>query len=363
MDDKEQEELRERRLVDRVASEARSRLFGSYIAIGAVVMSLLGYIGYNILGNMEAAAVSTASQRVDQIAKERIDPLVTHIEERLAHADESLRHTERLLDQSQNRMQLSDDLTAEMRSKTQRLVENSEEARQKAQVALQTLDKEMTEAARKIDQLEQALEDNRIRFESSFADAGSVHQVLETLDGLITQVRALGTRVEVLEGDQPTPSPDSSPEGVDDYSGETLSGLLENTQAQLTTLQAPVQVQVRDHRTSATAGALVFFQFSILPREQARQIAQLLRDQGYSVPGEERVPAADGLHEVRYYYSHDQVSAETLADKTNQILSRLGWSDLVIAVRDLTGLKAAKPRQGVLELWLGIQPYGGGKTR
>jgi hypothetical protein len=100
----------------------------------------------------------------------------------------------------------------------------------------------------------------------------------------------------------------------------------------------------------------VFFQFAILPRHQAKQIAAALTAKGYDVPGEDREESVTKLKQVRYFYDIDNEPANQLARQTEAVLAELGWSGVSIDVEDLTAYRGPKPRPGVLELWLGLQP-------
>jgi DNA repair exonuclease SbcCD ATPase subunit len=336
--DDEKRELIERRLIERVATEARSRLFGSYVIVGTVVISLLGYVGYNIIKSMEQAAIAAATARVDEVVRQRVEPLITDIDAKLDQASEGLRGTERLLDQSRTRLELSDELGAEMRRKLERAAETAAEARDQATRLLDSVNQDIDTAKERIEELARRLDLDRARFETFFADASSVQQAFDTLDGVIEQVKALGSQVEALAMQAATPA-------------ERDYGF---SQTQLATLQTSTQEKLESERAARATAPVVFFQFAGMPRPQAREIAAALASLGYEVPGEEQVAGAAGLAEVRFFHTGDAVVASRLAEGVAATLERLGLPAKAISARDFTSYKGAKPKPGVVELWLGL---------
>lgn len=107
------------------------------------------------------------------------------------------------------------------------------------------------------------------------------------------------------------------------------------TRPHLAKLQATLGLDVRPPQ-------VVYFQFSGLTRDRARQVRAALQSLNWNVPGEERVEGATGANEVRYSpeVASDQKAAELLA------------ADLDAA--GLPGIQAVpNPRikPGVLEIW------------
>ena len=97
----------------------------------------------------------------------------------------------------------------------------------------------------------------------------------------------------------------------------------------------------------------VYIQFAVLSRDDVVSLAMQLVGFGWSVQGAdaggERLAAADGLMEVRFFYPDDQPRAELLAQNVSQ--SRPG--NPPVAVRDLSGsgLAGSVP-PGHFELWI-----------
>ena len=97
----------------------------------------------------------------------------------------------------------------------------------------------------------------------------------------------------------------------------------------------------------------VYLQFSgrIAP-DKAEQIASVLREDGFEVPGVER--ASSTVREVRFFYSEDKQLAEHLAANARSILQNAGLLHADVGIRDLTYWQRAKPPKGTVELWLNI---------
>ena len=64
----------------------------------------------------------------------------------------------------------------------------------------------------------------------------------------------------------------------------------------------------------------VYFQYTAAPKvtAPAQALSQKLKAIGYKLPGEERVEAAQGKREVRYFYPQDKDDAEKLAQDTTK---------------------------------------------
>jgi hypothetical protein len=87
-------------------------------------------------------------------------------------------------------------------------------------------------------------------------------------------------------------------------------------------------------------------------RTTIQKITAKLRQEGWSVPGEQRLASAAGLHEVRYFYPQDKPAAEAVANDINT-----GATDLQIAIKPVATKFVtinAKPNQGIIEVWLEV---------
>jgi hypothetical protein len=100
----------------------------------------------------------------------------------------------------------------------------------------------------------------------------------------------------------------------------------------------------------------VYFQYTAPPKATppAQQLSQKLRAIGYKLPGEERVEAAQGKREVRYFHQSDKDDAEKLAQDTTNALGDLGLPEKPpVGVRAMLDV-AKKNAPGVIELWLDL---------
>lgn len=107
----------------------------------------------------------------------------------------------------------------------------------------------------------------------------------------------------------------------------------------------------------AAAQVTVYLQFAVMPREAARALTAALSVQGYVTPGEERVAAADGKSEVRFYHDEDAAEAALLAARAQAALSAQGFADPKVRAKRLRLAPTAPiPPPRVLELWVGLAP-------
>ena len=101
----------------------------------------------------------------------------------------------------------------------------------------------------------------------------------------------------------------------------------------------------------------VYFQYTAAPNvtAPAQALSQKLKAIGYKLPGEERVEAAQGRREVRYFYASDKDDAEKLAQNTTKALADLGLPDKpAVTTRSMLDFYGKKNASGVLELWLDL---------
>lgn len=101
--------------------------------------------------------------------------------------------------------------------------------------------------------------------------------------------------------------------------------------------------------------SLIYFQYTGSTSENAAAFAERLKKQGYLVPGQQQLSAAQGLAQVRYYYPEDKNSAEQLAKDAMANAKVLGLAgNRQITAVDYTSWARQKPPRGTLELWLDL---------
>jgi hypothetical protein len=99
----------------------------------------------------------------------------------------------------------------------------------------------------------------------------------------------------------------------------------------------------------------VYFQYATAQRAQAQAFSLKLQALGYKLPGEERVDAAQGKREVRYFYALDKEAAEKLAQDTTRTLQDLGYPAAPPATtRSMLTVTDKKNVPGVVELWVDL---------
>lgn len=97
----------------------------------------------------------------------------------------------------------------------------------------------------------------------------------------------------------------------------------------------------------------VHLQFAGGARSKAQQLSRLLSDDGFEMPGEERVAAAAGRREIRYFYEADRAAAVALEQGTTAALQSMGYAAVpAVKIVDLSNGKGDKPDQGTIELWV-----------
>jgi DNA/RNA endonuclease G (NUC1) len=107
----------------------------------------------------------------------------------------------------------------------------------------------------------------------------------------------------------------------------------------------------------------VYLQFAGMSGADAFAISSKLTELGYKVPPEERLDSAKGRAEIRYVNPEDKDQADLLKERTETILSDLGYGPVKVEVKPpLTWVKT-KPPRGVIELWLGPNPPKGAPAK
>lgn len=108
----------------------------------------------------------------------------------------------------------------------------------------------------------------------------------------------------------------------------------------------------------------VFFQYTggDSASGSASVLSQRLQQRGYKVPGEERVDAAQGRREVRYFYKEDKEAADALAQDVRKIvLDEATLADFPVTVRPFLDGSGRKNAPGTVELWYDFGGGGGSK--
>jgi flavin-binding protein dodecin len=303
-------EVLEHRLTNRLRDSVEKALLFRYGLVLAALTVAFGVTGYSIktaIDNKIEETVARAERTIDQ----KVDTKIAEIEEEVVDAKEKSREIE-----------LTQALAERIIGDTEKRITGFDE---KARL----LERFRLEVDAVLEELE-GIKGQAERAKLIFADSGQLidlGQRVALAEERLAQLERLGRELD--------PSAVMALPSVD----------------QMEAARQQVVEQYREDRPKT-----VFFQFAILPRSQAQQIAAALAAKGYLIPSEDREDAATALREVRYFYSADEDPATELARQTEKVLADLGWSGVTIGVSDLTAYRGPKPRPGVLELWLGLPP-------
>ncbi len=307
--DEDKIELLERRLSEKVTERVRPALFRVYAAMGAAVITILGFVGWDV--------VSDIKFEIKQEIKAEIQ----------------------------------DSIVADIKEKRDEIIELMAESKFLAKQANGTvlkLEKQMQEFEPQANQLDETIS----KVNSLNIDAKNIVAMYSTevkpladnfevlskqLKDLAEQVSQLNLIAETTDNAQPTISVDTSV-----VRGAAISSVISET--------SDIEQKFRE-RNRVT----VFFQFAGSPRSQAEELSLALKQEGYIVPGEDRETGAARKHEVRYFHDIDEKAANKLAGDTTKILQSLDYPDIEltkIEAVSYVSYKKKKPREGVIELWV-----------
>ncbi|RDE24286.1 hypothetical protein DV711_01465 [Motiliproteus coralliicola] len=310
MDD-DQLELLERRLSENVAERVRPALFRLYAVMGATVIAILGFVGWDIVSDIK-------SEIKAEIQKEIEESIVADIKEKRTEIIELIAETRYLAKQANE------------------IVITLEEQIQQFQPQAEQLD----ETIAKVNSLNVDAK-NIVALYST-----EVKPLADNFEVLSQQLKELAEQVsEINQIANHEPNNDETMmEMAQQVRGSAISEVISKT--------AKVEQLYKD-RSRVT----VFFQFAGAPRGQAEELSSALQQRGYIVPGEDREAAAARKHEVRYFHDDDEQAAIELAYDTTRILRQLDYSETTlpqIKVVPYVAYKKKKPRQGVIELWVDL---------
>lgn len=318
--DSEALELLERRLAEKIETRVRGRLFKLYGTVGAVALSILSFFGYNIIAGLD--------EKAKDYAQSAVAPSVVMA---TAAADKARAQTNAIsarleaLDEFQARRELQ-------------LIDNQERvfsAQAKIDLLAAGIETRLGGILKKLKETEAQLVAQRERAKDA-AGIANVAEVAQNLADLTRQVQALDDQLREIRAKAPIGLNYETP-------------LADRSQIDAVLRESTAQTELPP--AGLTAKALVYFQFTGVGREDAQAISARLSERGYEMPGEERLGFAAGLHEVRFFSEKDAERAKGLVDDVNQILAESGYN-ADVEIRDFSDYKGAKPRPGIVELWL-----------
>ena len=312
--DSDRLELLERQLADRVTERIRPALFRLYATVGAAVIAVLGFVGWDIVTDIKTEAIYQVTRDLDAEIKPQRDEI--------------------------NRL----------------LVESKTLAKQVGKV-ISDVERQLEKFEPKAAQLEQTILDiGNLEAESKDLDVAwkdfvviyerDIKPALQNIDTLSSELGELAKQVEELNAIAPSRMPPNPNTPIQSKAqrGESIKSIIQTTSV------AQKDYNVVRKRTT------VFLQFAGA-RQRARQLSDALKENGYIVPGEDQETGARNKQEVRYFHDEDAEGAKRLAEGTTRALRAQGYSENDVpnvTVRSLTAYRGKKPREGVLELWLDI---------
>lgn len=318
----QRQELIERQVAEKVEQKVREQLFRYYRAIWGTATAVLSAFGIGV--------VVWVYQNAEDFATNAVKPQVEHAEATLKEAQEKLNEASIQIIRMGAQLDAVDDFLIR---REDTMAVNDQRLRD-SQTRITTLSKEVEQ---KLTDLLKQISDNTAQLNAIEARAqesarlGNIEDLRNKLDVVAAQVLHLNEGFQILGG---------------------AGGVIPSTSS-VDTVALEAIVAPTDQRAdpSAPVADTVFFQFAGVSRDTVQRISGLLAAKGYDMPGEERSPVAQGLHEVRYFFAEDARKAEQLAQDVNRILAAEGYIAEVTA-ENFTSFPGKKPRGGILELWL-----------
>lgn len=307
-------ELLERRLTENVTKTVRAQLFAVYAAVGVAVGATLTFVGYNMFSHIESNATDFIKTKIDEKTKT--------IEDAIARASG---HEENLDAQflALNHLQ----------TRAQKTVENID-----SKLAA------FAPKAERLDTLITTVADLDVRIRNLNGDLNTAEQSIGSVGELSSKLAELANNLKELN-ELVKKSGQAGDASKYASIASTSSAVAESSR----TLTETVRAQQTDERMR------VWFQyFGVIDQDQAKAIAEGLRHEGFTVPGEERTPQASGLYEIRYYWDTDEPRAKALGEAVAKIIHSTRTPKIV----DYTSWPKAKPKRGTIELWYGPAAYG-----
>jgi hypothetical protein len=333
-------ELLERRLAERVEERVRSRLLAFYLTVGGIIFTVIGYFGYDVISSTRETASQLAERTIERAsdsAKQAIAPAVERAERATDVAEEQTAAATAMLN-------VLTDWMAQRTQKLSDIEENVQSTMGKVESVAKQLQSRLDAVAGQIQSTEETLNSQRERASELFAGQGDLKQLADQLVKLSEEVKSLDSRFSETFDPMPSAGP------VDSTSAPAVRD---------SATQAVIQAIIDDSGSIVTAEnaqkPTVYVQFAGVERAVAAALSDALDRQNFTMPGQERTGVAAGLHEVRFFFEDDQAQAQRLVAATNDWLKANNYEADVV-LRDSTNYGKAKPKPGVLELWIEPRP-------
>lgn len=315
-----------------VRENVEGRLFRYWIALSAAFLGGVGLVGVpwalSYLDGKITTAVEAKVEAVTVTATERAKQLSVEAQQIAQEARDDVRSA--LTDIDTRRTIAQDQLVA-MRAQADRVGDQFTDLRT-----------EVEEARGRLGEIEDRANQQSDRLRNAVPDAGQIATLVQDFRALVEQVSKINAELAELR----TQTAVRPAEAADVQLSQQLT-------QQLTQLEQSSQQRI-EQAQSIMPETTVYLQFAQLTRENAKALSSQLRDANWKLPGEERLDSAEGLREIRCYYEDDCTAAVRLKADVEEALARLGFGKVEIGIKSLLDF-SPKPRQGVMELWLGLE--------
>ena len=330
--DSDRLELLERQLADRVTERIRPALFRLYATVGAAVIAVLGFVGWDIVTDIKTEAIYQVTRDLDA----EIKPQRDEINRLLVESKTLAKQVGKVISDVERQLEKFEPKAAQL-EQTILDIGNLEAESKDLDVAWMTGKRRPVLHAR----------DGAVAFQDFVVIyERDIKPALQNIDTLSSELGELAKQVEELNAIAPSRMPPNPNTPIQSKAqrGESIKSIIQTTSV------AQKDYNVVRKRTT------VFLQFAGA-RQRARQLSDALKENGYIVPGEDQETGARNKQEVRYFHDEDAEGAKRLAEGTTRALRAQGYSENDVpnvTVRSLTAYRGKKPREGVLELWLDI---------
>jgi len=309
-------ELMERRLADQVVERVRPALFRLYAVAGSAVLTALGLFGWSLISDVKEHARTQATQ-----SKDHHRPLI----------NESRARFDKHSSEIEKQLSIADWLSQRSRTLAEKVDAQLQQLEPRAKL-LEDLGARVTEIEQRRREIEEALKraslqaDSTVELSKQIADlAKQVQRLLEDIQAARQVAGPAGPATpEAPVQNQPPvrnqPAPQTQPP-QDPAAPQSPPAVQNQAASQNQAVQSIAQAaqSTYDKVASIQVQPTVWFQFAGGSRAQAEEFSRTLEAKRYILPGEERVGAAAGKREVRFFYPDDAETARRLAADTMEL--------------------------------------------
>lgn len=284
-------ELLKLKLADHVRTNVERKLFRVYALMGVIAVAAFSYANWDFVADTKEEVRRNADKAVEaaiEASQGKIDVLTEAVNIQFGRIEETRERADRV--------------RAEVGAKLRQLKFETHN--------LESLNETVTSLAESRRQLE--------------VDVDAIKARTDTLTVLGEELRNIALRLKTLDAD-------NSQQYVD------AVGKLDSV---------AIDAEERANRPT------VYMQFAGGARRLAQELSRRLEAQNFFVPGEERLSAAAGKREVRYFHTEDEEAAKRLVIDTTLALKDMHYTDNEVSIKDLRDFAGAKPKPGILELWV-----------